>query len=130
MSEVTIKFNRSIANDIPSYGKEFNRLLNELIGGEEKWDKTDSHGIATIPGIGVRVQRYETGPEITEIIVPAFATVIAAVAPLIFKWLKPGKINDPHKIIFKCTKNEKTIEITVFKEEDIQQLVTSLRSLC
>jgi hypothetical protein len=130
MSKITIKFKRTISGDIPSYGTKFNRLLDDLVGGADKWDTTSSHGLATIPNSTLRVERYETGPEIVDSVLPVAAAIITLLTPIVAAWFESTKRKKDEVRSIKVTACGKTIEITGYQDTDIQQLTAIMNSKC
>lgn len=86
MQQLTIKLYRSVPGSIESYGENFNRQLDKFVGGSELWDNHNSHGIATVPSTTIRVQRYESGPELLITIIELLPPILAAILALIKLW--------------------------------------------
>ena len=126
MQTLDIKFYRSIPGDIPSYGEEFNQQLDQLVGGAERWDTTGSHGVAAIAGTDVRVQRFETGPEIFSLVVTQLSNYIPLLAGLIGKWLKPRKIAASEQRVVKLAVGDRVYEGPISGEEELKRIIAVL----
>lgn len=83
---IRIKFFRSQADSIARYGRTFNARLDALVGGAGNWNLTPGHGRAKIVNSRAWVERFETGPEITDLLLPQVAPLISALASLITAW--------------------------------------------
>lgn len=86
MQQLTIKLYRSVPGSIESYGEDFNRQLDKFVGGSDLWDNHNSHGIATVPNTTIRVQRYESGPELLITIIELLPSILATISALIKLW--------------------------------------------
>ncbi len=86
MTKFTIKFARPQADTIESYGKDFNHLLDQFVGGAEQWDTKKSHGQARLRQSNIQVQRYETGPEIIALLISTSPAILKSIAVLITAW--------------------------------------------
>ncbi|MEZ4863676.1 MAG: hypothetical protein R3C14_20310 [Caldilineaceae bacterium] len=129
MSKIVIKFNRSISDDIPSYGAKFNQLLDDLVGGADRWDTTSSHGLSTVPNSTLNVQRYETGPEIVNSVLPVATAIITLITPIVIAWFESTRKQNETRSV-KVTACGKTIEITGYQDRDIQRLTAIMNSKC
>ena len=126
MQTLDIKFYRSVPGDIASYGEEFNLALDQLVGGAQRWDTTSSHGIASISGTDVQVQRFETGPEIFALVVNQLPNYIPLLVGLINSWQKSRKKMTNEQRMVKLTVGDRTYEGPISGEDELKRIVAVL----
>jgi hypothetical protein len=127
MDTLTIKFYRSVAGDIPSYGTDFNRFLDNLVGGSDRWDTVNSHGTAPIPGTDVQVKRYETGPEIIQMALQYLPELVTALSGLMVAWCAYSKRKAAEERTVKLSWGDRSYEGPIESADHARQILAMLR---
>jgi hypothetical protein len=86
--KMTVKMFREVPGSVESYGREVLASLDTLVGGPESWDMRRWHGVATIKGTRIKIERHEDGPELVALALSAAPKILGALAALAVAWCK------------------------------------------
>ena len=86
--KMTIKLFREVPDSLESYGRDVLVSLDTLVGGPDSWDMRRWHGVATIKGTRIKIERHEDGPEIIALVLTATPKILGALAALAVAWCK------------------------------------------
>src|SRR5262245_18894459 len=107
MKAVWIECYRTIPGILGSYGRAVNGRLDRLVGGADKWNMSQFHGSASVPGTGIKIERHEDGPEFLSFVLTQLPNYVSAIAAVASAWLA-------HKAL-KGSKELRTIKVRIGK---------------
>jgi hypothetical protein len=130
MKNVAIKFYRSTPDSLESYGPLVIRRLDQLVGGSDKWSMTQYHGIATVPGTKIRIERHEDGPEFWNLVITQLPNYVSAIAGVASAWFAYKSIKRPQEQrTVKLRIGKHSYEGPVKSARDLRSIVAALKSL-
>ena len=130
MKTVYIKFHRTFPGDLKSYGPSVIKQLDQLAGGAGKWDMSQFHGIAKIPGTKIRIERHEDGPELVNFVVTQLPNYLSALGSLASAWIAYKALKAPkEQRTVKLRIGKNSFEGPIRNDRDLRNVVATLKGL-
>lgn len=115
-----------------NYGEPIDKLMEELVGGSEQFDRSAHNPIAKIPEVDASVELHEDGPLIL-FLVEQIPAILGATAALISAWVawkssrSLANQDEQRSVIIKIGKHE--YRGSTGKKEELEKIFSFLASL-